>query len=307
MVPTPVHFFPHSTGPALKPGSAAAVLPGVHALALTLTLAWLQSPGPKELGLVTWGRNYQEALQAAQGSGRPLLILFDEVPGCSTCVHYGEVVLSDALLVEAAETLFVPLAIYNNQGGEDRRVLELFQEPAWNNPVVQFVAADGRRLIPRLAGDYSTSGLAAAMIAALRTAQRPVPEWLAIYAAALRAESAPRRTELRAMGCFWSGEACLARAPGVISTRTGFVEGHEVVEVQYAEAEIDRAALEACGTQLRGNFVPSPKDQLYHLRRSRWAKLPLNPAQARRVNAALSASEDPRPFLSPRQLASTER
>jgi peptide methionine sulfoxide reductase MsrA len=49
------------------------------------------------------------------------------------------------------------------------------------------------------------------------------------------------------MGCFWSGEACLARARGVISTRTGFVEGHEVVEVQYAEAEIDRAALEACG------------------------------------------------------------
>jgi hypothetical protein len=155
----------------LKPGSAAAVLPGVHALALTLTLAWLQSPGPKELGLVAWGRDYQEALHAAHSSGRPLLILFDEVPGCSTCVHYGEVVLSDALLVEAAETLFVPLAIYNNQGGEDRRVLELFQEPAWNNPVVQFVAADGRRLIPRLAGDYSTSGLAAAMIA--RLANRP--------------------------------------------------------------------------------------------------------------------------------------
>lgn len=279
----------------------------MYALALTLTLAWLQSPTPKELGDVAWGRDYQQALDAAQSSGRPLLILFDEVPGCATCVRYGEVVLSDALLVEAAETLFVPLAIYNNQGGEDRRVLEHFQEPAWNNPVVRIVAADGRPLIPRLAGDYSPAGLAVAMVAALRAAQRPVPAWLALHAEVLRAESAPRRTELRAMGCFWAGEACLSRARGVINTRTGFALGREVVEVQYAEPEVDRAALEACGTLLHGNFVASPKDQLYHLRRSRWAGSPLSPAQARRVNAALSAGEDPRPFLSPRQLASLDR
>ncbi len=69
---------------------------------------------PRELGDVRWSRDIESAFAESAASGRPVLILFDEVPGCSTCVGYGQTVLADPRIVEAAETLFVPLAIYNN-------------------------------------------------------------------------------------------------------------------------------------------------------------------------------------------------
>ena len=56
------------------------------------------------------------------------------------------------LLVEAVETEFVPVAVFNNRGGRDRQVLQRFGEPAWNNPVVRFVDAEGRDLIERADG-----------------------------------------------------------------------------------------------------------------------------------------------------------
>src|SRR5688572_26471260 len=115
---------------------------------------------PKELGDVAWFRNFDQAAKVAESSDKPILILFDEVPGCQTCVHYGQSALSHPLLVEAAETEFVPLAIYNNVGGHDREILNRYDEPTWNNPVVRIVDARGRPLVSRLNGDYSKHGLA---------------------------------------------------------------------------------------------------------------------------------------------------
>lgn len=43
----------------------------------------------RELGDVRWLRDYDSALQQASQSGRPILLQFQEVPGCSTCVNYG--------------------------------------------------------------------------------------------------------------------------------------------------------------------------------------------------------------------------
>ena len=74
---------------------------------------------PVELGRVRWERDFDAALKRAQKDQRPLLVLFQEVPGCSTCVNYGRQVLSHPLLVEAAETLFTPAAVYNNVKGAD--------------------------------------------------------------------------------------------------------------------------------------------------------------------------------------------
>lgn len=36
---------------------------------------------PVELGKVNWGRDYEAALSASGESGKPVLILFQEVPG----------------------------------------------------------------------------------------------------------------------------------------------------------------------------------------------------------------------------------
>lgn len=274
---------------------------------ILLLLALVPSAPAKELGLVEFGRSYEAARTRATEQHKPMLILFDEVPGCATCVRYGQVVLSDPLLVEAAESLFVPVAIYNNLEGEDRRVLALFGEPAWNNPVVRIVDERGRDLAPRLAGDYSPAGLARAMRVALTAARQEVPEWLRLHEEGLNDEDGPRATAHYAMGCFWAGEACFGRLSGVVDTRTGFIEGHEVVEVAYRRDRLEAKALEACGRPLEGNFRPSPSDDHYHLRRSPFAALGLSLAQARRVNAALAQGADPSLLLSPRQRARLSR
>ncbi|HEY3245572.1 MAG TPA: thioredoxin family protein, partial [Phycisphaerae bacterium] len=97
---------------------------------------------PPELGDVAWRRGLELAAQAARKDGKPLLVLFDEVPGCETCKGYGRNVLTHPLLVEAIETCFVPVAVYNNIPGADEQTLKAFKEPAWNNPVVRIIDAE---------------------------------------------------------------------------------------------------------------------------------------------------------------------
>jgi len=87
-------------------------------------------------------------------------------------------VLSHALLVEAIESLFDPIVIYNNKKGEDAEILKRYKEPAWNNPAVRFLDREGKDLIPRKGGVYSVSGIARRMARALRAAGKKVPEYL---------------------------------------------------------------------------------------------------------------------------------
>lgn len=105
--------------------------------------------------------------------------------------------LSHPLLVEAAETLFVPVAIKNNtEGDADREVLEHFGEKAWNNPVVHFLTAGEAPLAPKLHDDWSVAALASGLVRALGKANRPVPEWLALLS---HEEQARRRGLERAV------------------------------------------------------------------------------------------------------------
>ena len=77
---------------------------------------------PKELGRVHWQRDFDGVLLAAQESHKPVFVLFQEVPGCQTCVSFGEQVLSNPLLVEAIETEFIPVFVYNNRSGKDAEI-----------------------------------------------------------------------------------------------------------------------------------------------------------------------------------------
>ena len=63
---------------------------------------------PKELGKVTWLRDYDKAIALAKKEQKDVFILFQEVPGCSTCRNYGQNVLSNPLMVEAIENSFIP-------------------------------------------------------------------------------------------------------------------------------------------------------------------------------------------------------
>jgi len=233
-------------------------------------------------------------------------------------------VLSHPLLVDAAETLFVPVAVYNNVGGEDRKVLEAFGEPTWNNPVVRALGPDGKAIAPRLAGDYSVGGLARTMLKALEARGTTAPFWLA--------QLAPATLERATFGmhCFWEGEVRLGQLAGVVDTRTGWLGGTEVVELRYDPKRISYAKLLAQAQSLRcatrvfthsaeqlelarkavgeralahpGALRATPKDDSYRLKRSPLRFVPTTPAQATKLNAAVAGGQDPRPFLAPRQL-----
>lgn len=264
---------------------------------------------PVEIGAIRWRADFDEALAHAKESGRPALVLFQEIPGCATCAGFGREALSHPLLVEAAETEFVPILVHNNRPGRDAALLERFGEPAWNNPVVRFLDGGGEDVIPREAGGYSVDFLAERMAAALRAAGRPVPPYLALLAE----EPAPpeRARAVFAMHCFWDGEAALGAIDGVVATRPGFVDGREVVEVTFDSARtgaerLEAAASAACAVEPapEGEFrAAGPEDQKRHLRASRYAALELSEAQQCRVNAALAKGEDPLRWLSPRQHA----
>jgi hypothetical protein len=134
---------------------------------------------PIEVGDVRWGRDFDAALEKSAKTGKPLLVLFQEVPGCSGVQKFGREVLTNPLLVKAIENEFIPVLVYNNRkGGLDQKLLKRFHEPAWNYQVIRFLNADGFDVIPRKDRVWTTSGVASRMIEALMAANRPVPEYL---------------------------------------------------------------------------------------------------------------------------------
>lgn len=262
----------------------------------------------RELGDVRWLRDYDVALQQASQSDRPILLQFQEVPGCSTCVNYGRDSLSHPLMVELIEQHFVPLAIFNNHPGEDARILTKFGEAAWNNPVAYVLDSDGTPLLPRLANRYGGLDLHRYLVAALERQGIVVPGYSSLLSGDLtliegRAETATFETP-----CFWSGETSLAQFPGVISTDAGWVGGEEVVQVQFDPAGAAREELAAYaraeGFCAIGNAGFSlDKDPQFYLKKHRARHLPLTAAQRTRLNVAIPYGDAIDGFLSPRQRA----
>lgn len=295
---------------------------------LFVTQAFAEPSRQRELGDVDWERDFSKAEARSQQTGLPLFALFQEVPGCQTCVGFGEQVLSHPLLVEAIEDEFVPVAVFNNRGGDDRRVLARFDEPSFNNPVVRFLASDGRDLLPRKAGVWFPRAIGQRMVAALDAAGRPVPVYLRDVVDELSAQGRERATF--AMHCFWSGEACLGEIDGVLSSKAGWLEGHEVVELTFDPTvvsydELLRAAApcsdavythsdrqqHAAQAVFGANAhrarafatIAKDSDQKRALRGTPYANSFLTPRQAVRVNSALAARRSPTSLLSPRQNA----
>ncbi len=134
---------------------------------------------PIEAGDVRWGRDFDAALKNSAKTGKPVLVLFQEIPGCSGVRQFGREVLTNPSLVRAIETEFYPVLVYNNRsGGMDEELLKRYREPAWNYQVIRFLDADGRDIIPRRDRIWTTGGVASRMIEALRAAKRPVPSYL---------------------------------------------------------------------------------------------------------------------------------
>ena len=199
------------------------------------------SSHPIELGKVQWLRDYDEAVQQSATTGKPVFLLFQEVPGCSNCTQYGNGILSHPLIVEAIESEFVPLAIYNNKGGPDGAIVKKFKEPTWNNPVVRLINEDGTDYEPRISNFRSTRILLQSMARALFKSGRATPQYLSLLATEY-IDDQPAEAYF-SMYCFWTGEKEIAQLDGVLATEAGFMHGKEVVKVTYNEATTDLRAL----------------------------------------------------------------
>lgn len=191
---------------------------------------------PVEIGSVQWGRNLDKAFEKSGETGRPVLVLFQEVPGCSGCKDFGKTVLTYPLLVEAIEQEFLPVLVYNNRGGEDKKLLNRFNEPAWNYQVIRFLDAQGHDIIPRKDRIWDIGGVASRMIEALKTANRSVPKYLETVAMENNTEN--HAVCAFAVYCFWSGEVALGQLEGVIETEAGWIDGREVTRVVYDKEKI---------------------------------------------------------------------
>lgn len=294
------------------------IVPAVAAIVAAATVAApvtgrAAPPAPVELGAVRWGGDLEAARAESARDGRPVFLLFQEVPGCATCAEFGRDVLSQLLVAEAIETEFVPVAVRNNVGGPEGRTRESFREPACNFPVVRFLGADGRDLLPRRDRIWSAGGIAERMVSALEAAHRPVPAYLALLARELSPDRL--RTATFAMGCYWEGEARLGAIEGVVGTRAGWLDGREAVEVRFDPEVIGAEGLvraaETAGCRVAADGGPAREadasDRKYYLARSDLRWLPLTPAQAAKVNAALRFDRSPDPWLSPRQRRRAEQ
>jgi len=236
--------------------------------------------------------------------------------------------LSHPLIVDAAQTLFVPACVYNNVKGADARVLERFEEPASNNPVVRIVSGSGDDLVPRIAGRWTIDAVAHGMMAALAKAGRKPPEWLRLLADEHKALRRGTESAVFGMACFWTGEAEFGRIDGVVGTRPGVLDGDEVVEVRFDPEVIsyrsllDRAASHECANRVftrsdaqqaiaskklgkravRSDEPIRPdKQPKYHLSGTPLRFVPMTELQATRINARIGHG-DFEEILSPSQL-----
>lgn len=298
-------------------------LPLVLVLFFTITLFAQQ---PIELGKVDWLRDMDVAQQQAKEENKPIFLLFQEVPGCSTCQRYGKQVLSHPLIVEAIESCFVPLAIYNNKGGKDREILDYYGEPTWNNPVVRIVDNNRKNLIPRLSGNYTPLAVVQSMLHVL---ENP-PAYLKLLKDELLAEATGTKTTTLSMYCFWSGELKIGAMEGVVATEPGFMHGREVVQVTYNpsitdysdivkqsrsvscadeafvhDSEQAKQAARILGEEnvrKKGNFR-FDKDRKYYLSKTHYRFVPMTSLQAIRANKLIAERKSLEDILSPRQLA----
>lgn len=266
------------------------------------------STGPVELGKVHWIRSMDEAMEKSKRECKPILILFQEVPGCQTCRNYGTQVLSHPLIVEAIETHFIPLAIYNNKGGHDGEVLKKYNEPSWNNPVVRIVNEKGENISPRLSGNYSAYGLTDLMVSVLLKTQGRAPVYLQLLADELGAKAKGTNTVIYSMYCFWTGEALFGKLNGVVATTAGWQNGKEVVEVEYNPSIISRSQLDKIAQQSKcrialADEISVDRTPKYYLSNHRMRSIPMTEIQKARVNSAIGEGQNPEIFLSPRQLA----
>jgi hypothetical protein len=260
----------------------------------------------RELGLVAWHRTFETAKAEAQKASKPIFLLFQEVPGCATCVNFGSGVLGNPLLAALIQDQFVPLAIFNNRQGHDAAILKRFGEPSWNNPVVYLLGQNEERLTKRLADCYDGLTLYDAITKVLQRLLKPLPAYADVLRNDLVVESGLSKTLYFTTPCFWSGETSLAQHDAVFTTEAGWVDGEEVVQVSCDPnpshiRSLTEFAQNEGFAPINGHHFERDDVPQYYLSKTPYARLPLTRGQRTKINLAIPYRNRPEQFLSPPQ------
>lgn len=275
---------------------------------------------PKELGKVHWLRNYDLALSTAREKNLPIFILFQEVPGCANCTTYGNEVMSHPLIVEAIESNFVPLCIYNNKEGHDKKILDQFNEVAWNNPVVRITHKNGKECTFKCSDFRSPLKLIRTMMEALACSNMPIPMYITLLEGEFKSKEALYVGEAYfSMPCFWTGEKELASIDGILTTEAGFMFGREVVKINYDRTQFKLSQIVAkakqlgCASEVYANIqdeyqtkpigpYKKDKEDKYYLIHSKYGYCPMTAIQKTKINRAIALKQSAETYLSPKQI-----
>lgn len=288
---------------------------GVYEVAQARDAATGSQANEVKVGLVRWGQE----LPAADGARRPELRLRVTQPVDRVLAE----VFRHPLLADAAETLFVPTVADLNDP-------DLVNHEHIKGPLLCFISpVTGEMKAMLTVTSLTEESVAHAMVVTLEAAGLPVPVYLSFVYEGKRMKGKKLERATFGMHCFWEGEAALGTIPGVVSTKPGFVDKAEVVDVMFDPNQVDFAKLvsramekkvadrvythsknqqeiagkilEDRAQQMAGPFRPD-KQPKYYLSKSAYAHVPMTNAQAARVNASLGQDRDPTIYLSPRQI-----
>ena len=260
-----------------------------------------------ELGKVTWLRDYNSALSLSKLEDKPVLLFFQEIPGCSTCINFGRDVLSHPLMVEFLENEFIPLVIYNNKPGADLDILNFYNEPSWNNPVAHFVNDKGQDIIPKLTNNYLPLSMYNKLVEVLDRLAKPIPQYALLLGDDLKMEYGNLKSTIYETPCFWSGETSMALQSAVKYTEAGWIDTMEVVKVFFDESQVSLMELNNYASNegffaidIHQGYKIDERPQ-YYLSKSSFRYLPLTKVQRSRINVAIPYNNQPEKYLSPKQ------
>lgn len=174
--------------------------------------------------------------------------------------------------------------------------------------MVRFLGPDGTEIVPKLADRYDALGLHEKITAVLECVGENLPGYFRLLARDLLVESGLTENALYTTPCFWSGETSLAQHPAVIVTEAGWIDGEEVVRVEFdpraaLRSELDAYASEEGFNPLQGGSFEHDHEPQFYLRKHTARHLPLTPAQRTQINLAVPYRTPLAGLLSPQQCA----
>ena len=193
--------------------------------------------------------------------------------------------------------------------------------------MVRYIDDTERDIIARRDGIWSIGGTTARMIEALELSTKTIPNYLHLVHPP---DSDKLETAEFAMHCYWEGEAKLGGIKGVHSTRAGWRDGLEVVQLKFSpdivnyktllekaqsfdcasrvfthtrkQLELAQEAVGDKAVKASGSMRDAKQsDQKYYLSRTLFRHLPLTQMQATKVNSLVDQRKPVDSALSPRQ------